>query len=259
MSRVAIAIGLVALGCGGLASPPGGPPATDAAAQLGLEAGEESFRVLLFSRTAGYRHDSIPTAIAAFMDLQLAGGYRAEVTEDPTKFTVENLGHFQVVVFLMTTGDVLDDTQQVAFEAWMNAGGGYLGIHSASDTEYDWPFYGQLVGAYFSRHPDIQQGTVHIEDTSHPAVASLPSPWSRRDEWYDFQTNPRPNVTVLATLDESSYVGGTMGADHPIVWAHENLAGGRALYTAMGHTEESYAEAPFRRHLAAALRWVAGR
>jgi type 1 glutamine amidotransferase len=131
-------------------------------------------------------------------------------------------------------------------------------VHSACDTEYDWSFYGELVGAYFSRHPNIQQATVHIDDPGHPAVAGLPSPWSRRDEWYDFQTNPRPNVTVLATLDEGSYTGGTMGPDHPIVWAHVTAGGGRAFYTAMGHTKESYGEATFRQHLVLALRWVAG-
>ena len=252
VSSALIAIGLVASGCGGLASPSAGQPGS-------IDANPEAFRVLLFSRTVAYRHDSIPTAIAALMDLQAAGGYQAEATEDPTRFTADNLGRFTVVVFLMTTGDVLDETQQAAFKAWMNAGGSYVGIHSASDTEYDWPFYGTLAGAYFSRHPDIQQATVHIEDTSHPAVVGLPSPWIRRDEWYDFRTNPRPNVTVLATLDESSYTGGTMGADHPIVWAHATTGGGRAFYTGMGHTSESYAEAAFRQHLVAALRWAAGR
>jgi type 1 glutamine amidotransferase len=214
------------------------------------------FRVLLFSRTVGYRHDSIPAAIAAFMQLQPDGDYQAESTEDPTTFTADNLGRFQIVVFLMTTGDVLDDVQQVAFEEWVGAGGSYLGVHSASDTEYDWPFYGQLVGAAFARHPDVQQATVEIEAPEHPAVAGLPSPWSRRDEWYDFRSNPRGTVTVLATVEESSYSGGTMGPDHPMVWAHETAGGGRAFYTGMGHTKESYAEPAFRQHLLLALRWL---
>jgi len=280
---------LLALGCRSKATSTGGQPAGDDAAMsggvgggggaggappAGLDASADGtppeapaadtappgpFRVLVFSKTAAYRHDSIPTAIAALMALQATGGYQAEATEDATQFAADNLARFQVVVFLMTTGDVLDDGQQAAFEAWMNAGGSYMGVHSASDTEYDWPFYGQLVGAYFSRHPDIQQATVRIEATTHPTMAGLPNPWSRRDEWYDFRTNPRPNVTVLATLDESTYTGGMMGADHPIVWAHPTAGGGRAFYTAMGHTMESYGEAPFRQHLVAALRWVAGR
>jgi type 1 glutamine amidotransferase len=282
LPRAVAAIWLVvALGCRSQSTPAGGQPAAgDASTPAGADAGATAadapgagsdapaaddgapsgpFRVLLFSKTAAYRHASIPTAIAALMDLQATGGYQAETTEDAAQFVADNLARFQVVVFLMTTGDVLDDTQQAAFEAWMSAGGSYMGVHSAADTEYDWPFYGQLVGAYFSRHPDIQKATVRIEATTHPTTVGLPDPWSRTDEWYDFRTNPRPNVTVLATLDESTYTGGMMGADHPIVWAHDTAGGGRAFYTAMGHTPESYGEAPFRQHLVAALRWVAGR
>jgi type 1 glutamine amidotransferase len=230
---------------------------TDALGSLEVPNGE--FQVLLFSRTAGFRHDSIPAARAAFMDMQAEGGYVASATEDPAAFTVDTLARFQVVVFLLTTGDVLDDTQQLAFEAWVNAGGSYLGVHSASDTEYDWPFYGQLVGAYFLMHPAVQQARVSIEVTDHPATAGIASPWVRTDEWYDFRTNPRPQVTVLATVDESSYTGGTMGADHPIAWFHPTGGGGRALYTAMGHSIDSYAEPSFRQHLLGALRWAAGR
>jgi len=232
-------------------------------ADAGLEALDDGasppFRVLLFSRTAGFRHDSIPAAVSALMDLQASGGYVAEVTEDPAQFTADNLARFQVVVFLLTTGDVLDDTQQAAFEAWVAAGGGYMGVHSAADTEYDWPLYVQLVGAYFLSHPAIQQASVVIEAATHPATAGIASPWARTDEWYNFRTNPRPNVTVLATVDESSYSGGAMGPDHPIAWSHDTGGGGRAFYTAMGHTSESYADPTFLGHLRGGLRWVAGR
>lgn len=223
------------------------------------QAPAEPFRVLLFSRTAGFRHDSIATAIAALTELQDAGGYLAEATEDASQFSADNLARFRVVVFLLTTGDVLDGGQQAAFEGWIAAGGGYLGVHSAADTEYDWPFYGDLVGAYFKSHPAVQAARVSIEIADHPATAGLASPWSRVDEWYDFRANPRPSVTVLATIDETSYTGGTMGADHPIAWAHATAGGGRALYTAMGHTQASYADPAFRQHLMGALRWVAGR
>lgn len=216
------------------------------------------FPVLLFSRTAGFRHDSIPAAIQALTELQNSGGFVVEATEDPTQFTADNLARFRVVVFLLTTGDVLDDNQQAAFESWIGAGGGYLGVHSAADTEYAWPFYGTLVGAYFKAHPAVQAASVDVAVAEHPAMAGLTSPWMRTDEWYDFQTNPRGAVTVLATVDESSYTGGTMGPDHPIVWAHATSGGGRALYTAMGHTQQSYADPAFRQHLTGALRWVAG-
>jgi len=236
---------------------------TDAATSetdtAGADGNAGPFSVLLFSRTTAFRHDSIPTAVAALTELGSANGYTVEATEDPAMFTAANLARFRVVVFLMTTGDVLDEAGQAAFETWIAGGGNYVGVHSASDTEYDWPFYGQLVGAYFKQHPAIQPATVKIEVADHPATAGLPSAWMRTDEWYDFQTNPRPTVTVLATVDESSYTGGTMGADHPTVWTHATTGGGRALYTAMGHTMESYADPQFRAHLAGAIRWAAGR
>jgi type 1 glutamine amidotransferase len=230
-------------------------PGIDAAA----DASSAPFSVLLFSRTAAYRHDAIPAAVQALTELATTGGYIAEATEDPTQFSASNLARFQVVVFLNTTGDVLDDGQQGAFENWMNAGGSYVGVHSACDTEYDWPFYGALVGAYFKSHPAVQSADVRIEVADHPAMAGISSPWNRRDEWYDFQSNPRPNVTVLATVDESSYTGGTMGVDHPIVWATPTAGGGHAFYTAMGHGSESYSDPTFRGHLVGALRWAAGR
>ena len=253
MARVGLAFCLLLAACSRRAA----LSTTDAAAGVPLG----GFRVLLFSRTTGFRHDSIPAAVAALTELGATGGYRAEATEDPAAFTAENLAGFRVVVFLMTTGDPLDDAAQAHFEAWVAAGGNWVGVHSAADTEYTWPFYGQLVGAYFSDHPAIQPATVHIESTGAPVTAltaGLPDPWRRTDEWYNFRTNPRPDVTVLATVDETTYSGGTMGADHPITWLHERL-GGRAFYTAMGHAADAYSEAPFRQLLVAALRWVAGR
>ena len=223
--------------------------------------GATPFRVLVFSRTTGFRHDSIPNAIATVTALGAANGYVTEATEDPTAFTAANLARFQVIVFAQTTGDPLDNAAQAAFEAWLAAGGNWVGIHSAADTEYTWPAYGALLGAYFKVHPAIQQATVRIEVANHPATAGLPAAWVRTDEWYDFQTNPRATagMTVLATIDESTYSGGTMGADHPLVWAHTTAGGGRAIYTAMGHTMESYADPLFRQHLAGAIRWAAGR
>ncbi len=249
--------------CGSCGANPAGAGLTGSSEDAGdpteLDAASEPSRVLLFTRTAAFRHDSIPAAVPALTELAATGGYIAEATEDPTQFSASNLARFQVVVFLNTTGDVLDDAQQGAFENWMNAGGNYVGIHSACDTEYDWPFYGALVGAYFKSHPAVQLANVRVEVADHPAMAGIASPWSHRDEWYDFQDNPRPNVTVLATVDESSYTGGTMGDDHPVVWAHPVAGGGRAFYTAMGHSSESYSDPTFRGHLLGALRWAAGR
>jgi cytochrome c len=216
-----------------------------------------TFSILVFSKTAGFRHDSIPAGIAAIRQQGSQRGFSAESSEDGSAFTDASLSRHKVVVFLSTTGDVLDSAQQEAFERFVRAGGGFIGIHSAADTEYDWPFYGRLIGAYFAGHPDIQQATVRIESTSHPSTAGLPNPWVRRDEWYNFRDNPRASVTVLATLDEGTYSGGTMGADHPIAWAHAN-EGGRAWYTAGGHTQESFSETLFADHIGAAIVWASG-
>lgn len=214
-------------------------------------------RVLAFTRTTGFRHDSIPDAIDALRRIGAESGFDVDVTEDPAAFRDANLASYRAVVFLLTTGDVLDEDGQSALERFVASGGGWVGVHSASDTEYDWPFYGRLVGEYFSGHPAIQTATVHVEDRAHPATAALPETWPRTDEWYNFRASPRSAVHVLATLDEGTYSGGTMGADHPIAWCHE-VAGGRAIYTAGGHTRESYTEPLFVAHLAGAVRWAAG-
>jgi len=222
--------------------------------------GASKASVLVFSRTLGYRHDSIPDGIAAIQALALEHDWDVEATEDPTFFDDAKLNGVTVVVFLSTTGNVLDADQQAAFERFVNRGGGFVGIHSASDTEYDWPFYGGLVGTYFREHPDIQEAVIHVEDAEHPAAAMLPTEWRRTDEWYAFIDNPRPRVTVLLTLDESTYSPGTatMGADHPISWFH-SYEGGRAFYTAVGHTRESYTEPAFLAHIGGGIDWAAGR
>jgi type 1 glutamine amidotransferase len=216
-------------------------------------------RLLVFSKTAGFRHASIPAAVRAVRELGSRTGFTVDATEDASAFTDSNLRRYAAVVFLMTTGDILSAAEQGSFERYVRRGGGFVGVHSASDTEYDWPWYGGLVGAHFRNHPAIQRASVRIEGGRHPSTAGLPPRWSRTDEWYSFDRNPRPSVRVLATLDESSYSPGAaaMGADHPIAWSHE-FQRGRAWYTAGGHTEESYSEPLFRRHLLGGIRYAAG-
>jgi type 1 glutamine amidotransferase len=218
--------------------------------------GDEA-RVLVFTRTTGFRHDSIPDGIAALGRIGEEAGIVVDATEDPDAFRDANLSGYRAVVFLLTTGDVLDGEGQAALERFVRSGGGWVGVHSASDTEYDWPFYGQLLGEYFAGHPEIQPATVRVDDRAHPATAALPEVWPRTDEWYNFRASPRGAVHVLATLDESTYSGGSMGQDHPIAWCHE-VAGGRAIYTGGGHTRESYTEPLFVAHLSGAVRWAAG-
>ncbi|MDX3519143.1 ThuA domain-containing protein [Streptomyces scabiei] len=223
-----------------------------------VHAADTAYDVLVFSKTAGFRHDSIPAGIQAVRDLGAANSFTVTATEDGSQFTTGNLSRYEAVVFLNTTGDVLNDAQQSAFQSYIGSGGGFVGVHSAADTEYDWPFYGDLVGAYFASHPAVQQANIKVEGRAHAATAHLPQTWTRTDEWYNFRTNPRTTARVLTTLDESSYSGGSMGADHPHSWCKTH-SGGRAFYTGGGHSQAAYTEPAFRVHLLGGIRYAAGR
>ncbi len=219
---------------------------------------EQATRVLLFSEARGFAHDSIPAALTALEELAASVDIQTDRAADSTGvFVDENLANYDAVYWVLTSGDVLNDEEQAAFERYIQGGGGYAGIHAASDTEYEWPWYGQLVGAYFARHPAIQTATQIVENGSHESTSHLNETWVRTDEWYDFQSNPRGRVNVLLTLDEDSYSGGGMGEDHPSAWFHE-FDGGRSWYTGGGHTQESYAEPDFRAHLLGGMNYAAG-
>ena len=211
-------------------------------------------RVLVFSRTKGFRHGSIPSGIAAVTELGTEHGFAVDATEDPAAFADSSLRRYAAVVFMSTTGDVLDSAQQASFERYIRRGGGFVGVHSATDTEYDWPWYGRLVGAYFKRHPAIQEAKVSVVNTKFIATKCLPATWTRTDEWYDFREAPK-DVTILMTLDETSYKNGSMGAFHPVSWYHK-FDGGRAFYTELGHTNESYSDPAYRNHLAGGILWA---
>jgi type 1 glutamine amidotransferase len=220
--------------------------------------GGPTYKVLVFSKTAGFRHDSIPNGIAAVKKLGEQNHFTVDATEDAAAFTDANLKQYKAIVFMSTTGDVLNDAQQQAMINYIHAGGGFVGVHAASDTEFDWPWYGKLVGAYFSAHPSgTPTATVKLDDADDPATSSLPLTWTRVDEWYNFKTNPRADVHVLVSLDESSYQGGTMNGDHPITWRHD-FEGGRSWYTAMGHTKESFADPLFLFQLLGGIEYAAG-
>ncbi len=223
-------------------------------------AAEEQFDALLFSKTAAFRHANIDEATTAIQQLGATNGFTVTVTEDSTAFTDANLEQYEVVIFLSTTGDVLNDTQQGAFERYIQGGGGYAGIHAASDTEYTWPWYGELVGSYFNNHPNgTPTAAVKVEDPAHPSTAGIEGRWQRTDEWYNFRTNPRGKVHVLASMDETSYApgNGAMGAEHPIAWC-QDYDGGRSWYTGMGHTEASFVDAKFLGHILGGIKTAAG-
>lgn len=212
------------------------------------------FAVLVFSKTGGFRHDSIPEGIEAIKLLGSRFKFDVTATEDSGAFAPANLAKFRVVVFLNTTGDILDEAQQTAFENFVNSGGGYVGVHAASDTEYDWPWYGRTMGAWFKVHPAIQEATITVEDRKHATTSFLPPVWKFTDEWYDYRTNPRGRVHVLASLDETSYKGGTMG-DHPVMWC-QNVGKGRSWYTNLGHRKETYQDSNFLRSLKEGVFWA---
>ena len=217
----------------------------------------DDYRILVFSKTEGFRHDSIEPGIAAIQALGTEHQFGVTATEDAAYFNADTLAQYAAVVFLNTTGDVLNERQQAAFEAYIQQGGGFVGVHAAADTEYDWAWYGGLVAAYFDSHPRVQPANVLATDRHHPATAVLPQSWNHTDEWYNYNINPRSSVHVLGVVQESSYEGGEMGPDHPIIWAHE-YDGGRSIYTGLGHTIESYSEPLMQAHLHGAIAWAAG-
>ena len=216
-----------------------------------------SDRLLVFSRTDGFRHESIPAGVAAVR--RLAGGLGLDViaTEDPADLSARGLDGCAAVVFLNSIGDVLTDDARAALTAYLRTGGAFVGVHAAAATEPSWPYFRDLVGARFVRHPDIAPAIVRVLDPDHPATTHLGPAWQRVDEWYDFDAPPGPGARVLLTVDESTYPGGGMGPDHPIAWCHEH-DGARCFYTAGGHTVEAYSEPSFLRHLRGGLAYATG-
>lgn len=213
-------------------------------------------RVLVFTRTMKYRHKSIPDGVLAVQRIG-EGHWNTEHTEDAGAFTADNLKRYAAVVFLSTTGDVLDASQQKAFEDYIRGGGGYAGVHAAADTEYDWPWYGELVGAWFRDHTSVCENVVVVEDSKDVSMRDIPDMWAHTDEWYAFRTNPRPNVHVLGSIDDRRTGTSSMGGDHPITWKRR-MDAGRSWYTGLGHTRESFNEPTMRRHLRGGIAWAAG-
>lgn len=219
-----------------------------------------SFDILVFSKTAGFRHDSISAGVQTIQALGRDNNFTVTNTEDAEFFSDARLSEFEVVVFLNTTGDVLNEAQKQAFERFIKSGRGFVGVHAASDTEYNWPWYGRLVGAYFNGHPSIQSGTLQVMNADHPSTRQLPQRWSLVEEWYSFR-NVQPSVQRLLNLDESSYnLEGTpsMGQDHPLAW-HHIVDGGRSWYTGLGHRTETFSDTLFKQHLLGGLIWASGR
>jgi len=217
-------------------------------------------KILIFSKTNGYYHKSIPAGIAAIQKLGSEYDFLTDTTTDSKLFRDEILKNYAALVFLNTTdtsGTLLSPDEKGAFQRYIKAGGGFVGVHAATDAEYKWQWYGNLVGGYFQSHPKIQQATLHVVDASHSSTKHLPKEWVRTDEWYNFK-NLNKEVHVLLTIDEKSYSGGKNGDYHPMAWWH-NYDGGRAFYTELGHTDESYQEPLYLEHLAGGIQYAIGK
>ncbi|MFE0510960.1 ThuA domain-containing protein [Streptomyces sp. NPDC058964] len=210
-------------------------------------------RLLVYTRTTAYRHESIPAAVTA---VRTFDGFEVDTTEDPAVLEAP-LEACAAVVFLSTSGEVLTPAGRERLAGYVESGGGFVGVHAAACTEYEWPYYGELLGARFARHPALQPGRAVVEDGGHPATRDLPAVWDFTDEWYDFRTNPRGAVRVLVRADEASYDGGGMGEDHPLAWCRRQGAG-RVFYTALGHASQAYADPEFLAHLRGGIAWAAG-
>jgi len=216
-------------------------------------------KLLIYSRTAGFRHDSIEKGVGVFFDLAESEGLDVTWTEDKSLIKKSVLNDHHVIMFLNTTGDCVDPEGQADLEEFVEKkGGGYVGVHAAADTEYDWAWYGRLVGAYFQSHPHIQPAKIQVVDRKHPSTKHLSDLWTRTDEWYDYKALPPSTARILMKLDTSSYTGHKMGENHPTSWC-QTIGKGRAFYTGGGHTRESYDEPDFRKHLLGAIRWAAKR
>jgi type 1 glutamine amidotransferase len=224
----------------------------------------EPLNVLVFSKTAGFRHASISSGMRMLYDLSKEQKWVITATEDASLFTDELLGRFDVAVFLNPTQDVLDDAQQAAFERFIGSGKGFVGIHASADCEYDWAWYGKLNGAYFKTHPPAQKATIIIEDDGHPAMEPFKGmeTYTTVDEWYTFRENPRDNVHVLASLDESTVTKAKddnwkMG-DHPVIWWQE-MGQARSFYTVFGHPHGAFGDPKVVDHINIAINWAGKR
>jgi len=213
-------------------------------------------RVLVFSKTAGFKHSSIGVGVAAVQKLGAENKFEVDTTTNSASFTPQNLEKYSAVIFMNTTGDVLNDEQQKTFEQFINSGKGFVGVHSATDTEYGWPWYNKLVGAYFVSHPEQQMATLNVVDRKTIATKHLPEVWNRKDEWYNFK-DINPDIKVLITIDETTYKGGKNDNNHPMAWYHD-FDGGRSFYTELGHVEESYTDPLFLSHLLGGIKYALG-
>ncbi|MDH5604924.1 MAG: ThuA domain-containing protein, partial [Cyclobacteriaceae bacterium] len=217
---------------------------------------ENELKILVFSKTVGYRHKSIEAGVEAVKEMGIKNGMKVIHTENAEVFTEDSLKGYSAVIFLNTTMDVLDYYQQADFERYIQSGGGFVGIHASADTEYDWTWYGELNGAYFKSHPKVQPAKLKVVDKSNPCTAMWEEVFDHEDEWYNYK-NIYEGIKPLLMIDETSYTGGENGDFHPMSWYHE-YDGGRSFYTNLGHREETFSNELYRQHLLEGIKYAIG-
>jgi type 1 glutamine amidotransferase len=226
---------------------------------------QKQFKALLFTKTAGFHHESINEGVVAIKKLAERHSFTVEWQENASVFNDDKLKEFQVIIFLSTTGDILNDEQQNAFTKFIQAGKGFVGIHAASDTEYEWEWYTKLVGRMFKIHPVIQTAMLTISDNNFPGLEGMPKTKYWTDEWYDFSEEKIKGLNYLISVDEKTYdpkvkwgekSSNGMGDSHPLAWYHD-YDGGRSFYTALGHMPAIYSEPFFLEHLYGGIYWAA--
>ncbi len=225
----------------------------------------QQFKVLLFTKTDGFHHESINDGVTAIKHLASRNTFSVDWHENASIFNDKELAKYQAVIFLNTTGNILNEEQQAAFEKFIKAGKGFVGIHAASDTEYDWAWYTKMVGMMFKIHPAQQTAYLKVEDSNFPGMERFPKKLLWTDEWYEFGEKKADDLKILVSVDEKSYnpyakwgdkEGKGMGVMHPISWYH-NYDGGRAFYTALGHIPAIYSDQTFLDHVYGGIYWAA--
>ena len=210
-------------------------------------------KVAVFSKTVKYRHESIEAGIKSITELGKANHFNVVATED-SEVLISSLNQYDAVIFLSTSGDIFTYSQQEKFKSYIENGGGFIGIHGATATEADWPWYVKMIGASFLDHPKLQNAKINVADHDHPSTSFLKNEWVRYDEWYNFiKINPKNKV--LLNLDENSYEGGKHGKDHPIAW-YQKFDNRKMFYTALGHTEESFQDKTYLQHMLGGILYV---
>nr|WP_136251207.1 ThuA domain-containing protein [Ningiella ruwaisensis] len=231
-----------------------------------VTASAQQFNVLLFTKTAGWHHSSIHDGVTAMRKLAARHDFAMQWEENADRvITDDYLKQFDAVVFINTTGDIFNDEQQKVFERFIQGGKGFVGVHAASDTEYDWPWYGKLVGHYFEIHPANQTAVLVKQDNNFPGMKGFDERHLFTDEFYGFLPANVEGLNYLLTIDESTYDPSAdwgakktqgMGEFHPIAWYHE-FDGGRSFYTGLGHIPGVYEDDVFLQHLYGGIYWAA--